>query len=107
MIPTPDRTTFITPDGRVFYPYDYALISFVKEIEGEERTGFCFAPNQDAVGVALDLEKHGARCIIGYSCSIEQDEESGFPNFRSWVHAVDNSEAARTIGTNIVVLRAR
>lgn len=106
MIPTHSRTTFIAPDGRVFYPYDYAIISFVKEIEGEERTGFCFTLSQNSVDVALDLEKNGARCIIGYSCSIEQDEESGFPNFRSWVHAMNNSDAARTIGTNIVVLRA-
>lgn len=107
MTPTPDRTTFIAPDGRVFYPYDYAIISFVKEIEGEERTGFCFALSQNSVDVALDLEKHGARCIIGHSCIIELDEESGFPNFRSWVHAMNNSDGARKIGTNIVVLHAR
>lgn len=107
MIPTSSLTAFIAPGGRVFYPYDYAYISITAEFDGEERTGFCFAPARNSVGVALDLEKHGARCIIGYSCSIEYDEEHGFPNFRSWVHAVDNSEAARKIGTNIVVIYAR
>lgn len=107
MIPTASLTAFIAPGGRVFFPYDYAYISVVAEFDGEERTGFCFASNQDAVDVALDLEKNGARCLVGRASTIEYDEESGFPNFRSWVHAVDNSDTARKIGTNIVVLRAR
>lgn len=100
-------TAFIAPGGRVFFPYDYARISITAEFDGEDRTGFLFVPNQDADGVVVDLEKHGARCLVGRASTIEYDEESGFPNFRAWAHALDKCDAARKIGTNVVVLHAR
>lgn len=100
-------STFITPDGRTLYPYNYAQLSFVATVEGEERCGYCFALNADADAVAAELETRGARCLVGRTAIIEQDDEAGFPNFRAWVNAMDNCDSARRIGSKIVVLRAR
>lgn len=100
-------STFTTPDGRTLYPYNYAHVSFVATFDGEERSGFCFAENNDADRIAADLEARGARCLIGRTLVIESDEEAGFPDFRAWVHAMDNCNSARRIGAKIVVLRAR
>ena len=100
-------STFTTPDGRTLYPYNYAQLSFAATFDGEERTGFCFVLNQDADADAAELERRGARCLVGRTAIVEQDDEAGFPDFRGWVNAMDNCDSARRIGSKIVVLRAR
>jgi len=100
-------STLTTPTGRTVYPYNYAKLSFVATFDGEERAGFCFVLNQEADKVAAGFEKRGARCLVGRTAVVEQDDEAGFPDFRSYIHALDRCDSARRIGSEIVVLWAR
>lgn len=98
-----------TPAGRTLYPYDYAKLSFVAYFDGEKRDGFTFALGADAETVRADLQKRGAvvNVEIGRAAAIESDDESGFPDFRAWMHAMDNCDTARRLASRVVVLRAR
>jgi hypothetical protein len=102
-----DYFTYFNGSNVALYPYDHAYVSFAATIDGEPREVFTFVRGNDADKCADELRARGCSNVkIGRTEAIEHDDEAGYPDFRAWLNAIENS-GPRRIGARVVVLRAR